>query len=582
MQCPKCGYLNDERTHLCHFCSTPLPRSRRAPTPRYAGQSSRLQTRPLVHIEPLPKASSAFAPLPEGALLNKLRYQVIDVREAGEDLNVYLVEDLWPIHVCPRCKQRIGQPDDLSCPFCGADLSNVTPLSLRHQVRESIEDQAFHAEARLMEMKIDHPGLILPHDFFIEAPYGPPRRYLVEPAFPMGRANSLSTPQRIERVLAWGAQLAQALATLHDHAFFLTDVDLGTISVDGSAARWICLDTVQRVSPTEERTASKLYSSNSRELMELLHHLATGLKHYEPSATLPDPARELFAAALNQQREHLDAASLSNALETTLQELRRPDSLTMQVGYHTDVGQVRVLNEDSLIALNAVAISRSHGMPVGVFCVADGMGGHQAGDVASQAAIQVIAERAAREVLAPIVTGELLPEPSRWLKETIQAANYAVYEKRQRANTDMGTTTVAALVIGTKVTIANVGDSRAYRLNRTGISRITTDHSLVERLVAVGQITRAEAAIHPQRNVIYRTVGDKKEVEVDVYQEPLRLNEAILLCSDGLSGLVSDERMWHMWRNASSPQEACDRLVEAANTAGGEDNITVIVIQFGT
>lgn len=580
MQCPKCGYQNDERSHLCYFCSTPLPRSRRTPTPRYAGQSSRLQTRPLVHIEPLPEASSAFAPLPEGALLNKLRYQVIDVREAGEELNVYLVEDLWPIHVCPRCKQRIGQPENLSCPFCGADLSNVTPLSLRYQVRESMEEQAFHAEARLLEMKFDHSGLILPHDFFIEAPYGPPRRYLVEPVPPADQVATFSPPQRIERVLAWGAQLAQALAILHDHAFFLTEIDLQTISIDGSVARWICLDIVQHVPPAEERSASRKYSSNSLQLMELLYYLATGLNHYDPGATMPDPARELFAAALNRQREHLDAASLSNALETTLQELRRPDSLTMQMGYRTDVGQVRVLNEDSLIALNAITISRSHGMPTGVFCVADGMGGHQAGDVASQTAVKIIAERSAREVLAPIVTGELLPEPSRWLKETIQAANYAVYEKRQRANTDMGTTLVAALVLGTKVMLANVGDSRAYRLNRTGISRITTDHSLVERLVAVGQITRAEAAIHPQRNVIYRTIGDKKEVEIDIFQEPLRPNDALLLCSDGLSGPVSDERMWHIWRNASSPQEACDRLVEAANTAGGEDNITIIIIQL--
>lgn len=580
MQCPKCGYPNDDASSLCHFCSNPLSRSRRTPTPRYAGQSSRLQTRPLVHIEPLPEASSAFAPLPEGALLNKLRYQVLDTRETGEKLNLYLVEDLWPIHVCPRCKERIGQPDNFSCPFCGADLSNVTPLSLRHQVRESIEEHAFDAEARLVEMQLEHAGLILPHDFFIEAPYGPPRRYLVEPAFPIGQATTFSTPQRIERVLAWGAQLAQALAHLHNHAFYLTDIDLERVSIENSLARWICLDVVRRIPPAEERSASMHYTSNALELVQLLYYLATGLKDYDPNATLPDPARELFAAALDPRREHLDVASLANAFETTLQELRRPASLTMQVGYQTDVGQVRVLNEDSLIALSTITISRSHGMPVGLFCVADGMGGHQAGDVASQAAVQVIAERTAREVLAPTATGELLPEPSRWLKETIQAANYAVYNKRQQANTDMGTTLVAALVLGTKVTLANVGDSRAYRLNRTGISRITTDHSLVERLVAVGQITRAEAAIHPQRNVIYRTVGDKKEVEIDVFQEPLRLNEAILLCSDGLSGPVSDERMWHIWRTSSSPQEACDQLVEAANTAGGEDNITVIIVQL--
>ena len=136
-----------------------------------------------------------------------------------------------------------------------------------------------------------------------------------------------------------------------------------------------------------------------------------------------------------------------------------------------------------------------------------------------------------------------------------------------------------ALVVGDMATIANVGDSRAYLLTQNKITQITTDHSLVERLVATGQITRDEANHHPQRNVIYRVIGDKPHTEIDLFRQLLHIGEALLLCSDGLSGMVPDEQIWQIWRTSTSPQEACDRLVEVANQAGGVDNITVVVVQ---
>jgi len=128
-------------------------------------------------------------------------------------------------------------------------------------------------------------------------------------------------------------------------------------------------------------------------------------------------------------------------------------------------------------------------------------------------------------------------------------------------------------------TIANVGDSRAYLLNQTEITQISTDHSLVERLVATGQITREEAANHPQRNIIYRVLGDRPEVEADLFQLRLAPGEALLLCSDGLSGMVPDRRIWQTWQTSISPQDACDLLVEAAIQAGGDDNITIVIVQ---
>jgi serine/threonine protein phosphatase PrpC len=193
-----------------------------------------------------------------------------------------------------------------------------------------------------------------------------------------------------------------------------------------------------------------------------------------------------------------------------------------------------------------------------------------------------MAEKMATDLLVPELTGGVDAQSfdaQRWLTDAVQAANLAVYTHRQSAGTNMGTTLVAALVIGNTAHIANVGDSRAYLINDDGIRQITTDHSLVERLIALGQITPDEARIHPQRNVIYRTVGDKEEAEIDLFVQQLNPGDSLLLCSDGLSGKVEDVEIWRLGRRGRSPQEACEQLVQAANDNGGDDNVTVIIIQ---
>jgi serine/threonine protein phosphatase PrpC len=273
------------------------------------------------------------------------------------------------------------------------------------------------------------------------------------------------------------------------------------------------------------------------------------------------------------------AQEFSQRLEAELQRMRRPSSISLIVGQKTDVGQVRTLNEDSLLTLQTTPVYRSKSRPTGVFVVADGMGGHDAGDVASQLTCNIIGEGTLADIMPAATQAKSLPDPSSWLEEITRAANQAVYEQRQAAHSDMGTTLTMALVSGDTATIANVGDSRAYHLTPEAITQITTDHSLVERLVAAGQITQAEAVDHPQKNVIYRVMGDRAKVDVDIFDQKLGVEEGILLCSDGLSGMIADDEIWHIWKTSYSPQEACDRLVEEANRAGGEDNITVLIVQ---
>ncbi|MBC8254209.1 MAG: serine/threonine-protein phosphatase, partial [Ardenticatenia bacterium] len=165
-----------------------------------------------------------------------------------------------------------------------------------------------------------------------------------------------------------------------------------------------------------------------------------------------------------------------------------------------------------------------------------------------------------------------------WLKSVIAETNQVVFERRRSSRNDMGTTLVLAVVEDDTAHIAHVGDSRAYLIADGAITRLTTDHSLVERLVATGQITAEQAATHPQRNVIYRNIGDKPKVEPDITRQTLAPGNVLLLCCDGLSGEISDEEILRIVTQSPSLPEAAQQLVAAANAAGGSDNISVILI----
>jgi protein phosphatase len=277
----------------------------------------------------------------------------------------------------------------------------------------------------------------------------------------------------------------------------------------------------------------------------------------------------------------MTASDLAETLKATIAEVRRPASVRIISDAQTDVGSVRDHNEDSLIAQELVRSNQGVSRPLGLYVVADGMGGHSAGEVASGIVINTLAQKMASEIMATQAgtSSPEVPDPEAWLQDSIAAANLAVFEQSKQTGNDMGTTVVAALLMGDTTYIGHVGDSRAYLLNAEGIRQLTIDHSLVERLIATNQITREEAQNHPQRNVIYRTIGDKSHVEVEVGKHRLAPGDRLLLCSDGLSGMVPDDEIWPIVMNSLSSPEACRQLIDAAKAAGGDDNITVIIVQ---
>ncbi len=244
----------------------------------------------------------------------------------------------------------------------------------------------------------------------------------------------------------------------------------------------------------------------------------------------------------------------------------------MRVGVYTDKGKVRQVNEDSYY------IPGDMDNDIRLFVVADGMGGHNAGDIASKVAIEVVTRYILRNF------GDCDKDKDNLLsllKDGIVLANQSIYEK---SLTDpqvkgMGTTLIVVLIYSGRLYIAHVGDSRVYVLRKNSIYQVTRDHSFVEELVESGQITREQAASHPQKNIITRALGSEELVDIDVSVRRFFRNDTILLCTDGLTNMVSDEEIRQKAQSIESCQQLAEELVYMANEAGGIDNITAVVVR---
>ncbi|MFO7742779.1 MAG: Stp1/IreP family PP2C-type Ser/Thr phosphatase [Anaerolineae bacterium] len=248
-----------------------------------------------------------------------------------------------------------------------------------------------------------------------------------------------------------------------------------------------------------------------------------------------------------------------------------------EIGWATDVGRMRDHNEDSALVIAAAQDGDDSQPLFGLFVVADGMGGHRSGEVASSLAARVTAHHVARQCYLPSLMDRQRDADQPALTEVLVGAVRAANDAVSQQVPGGGTTLTCALVLGSQAYVAHVGDSRAYVLDQAGLEQITHDHSLVDRLVETGQLTRDEAAVHPQRNVLYRAVGQSSALEVDTYVRRIPPGEHLLLCSDGLWDMVSGVDIVALIEQAPSLQKACDDLVAAANEAGGRDNVTAIL-----
>lgn len=257
--------------------------------------------------------------------------------------------------------------------------------------------------------------------------------------------------------------------------------------------------------------------------------------------------------------------------------------LRLKVAARTDRGRVRKNNQDSIFAGR---IALSGGGRAYLCLVADGMGGAKAGEHASRIAADVTHAQVQHRA-----SSQSPPDDTAWqglLRQAATAANRRVYEEaRGDAERDgMGTTLTIALIVGDRMHLASVGDSRAYLFNLGGVTedgalsaQLTSDHSLVARLVDIGQITPEQARVHPQRNILYRTIGTDPSVAVDTRSEHLEPGDVVVLCSDGLFNHVADEEIAQFVLQQPDPERAADALVALANERGGRDNISVVIVR---
>ncbi len=248
-------------------------------------------------------------------------------------------------------------------------------------------------------------------------------------------------------------------------------------------------------------------------------------------------------------------------------------------GQATDVGMVRTNNQDAVFSFVSTSRSSQQRPDFGLFIVADGMGGHHDGEKASAITASMVASYITHYIFLPMLNSdedtERVPVTESMIS-AVQKANADVITKVP----DGGTTLTAVAVIGDLAYVAHVGDSRIYLVTKDNIEQITRDHSLVQRYVELNLLTREEASIHAQKNVLYRALGQSESLEVDALTRRLPPNSKLMLCSDGLWNLVTDEEIMDIISNHSNPQEACDKLVALANAHGGSDNITVILLRI--
>ncbi len=481
------------------------------------------------------------------------RYRIEEFLRCEGGMNKYLAvkAEEEAVRSCWDCGNEAKDLADPFCSICGAELRKKVYL-----ITEAPLGDFFSPEAELLRKSILNPGVKRIYDVFEQGE----RSYLVEDWLPGGFLTEVERPFEQGRIKEMGIGLAETLGYLHKKGICRINLSEKNIQLYGGLVKISSLvgcDIEAEMAPVKKR--KKDLKNLNRTLKELSREETNSSTLRE---IFEDGARGKFSSAEEMLKE-LERLDLKEALAT--KELPN-------VGGLTDVGRVRSFNEDNFIIERLTD-------EIGLYLVADGMGGHEGGEIASRLAVETIL----KEVRGKLRAGDKARSKEdylRILKESMKKANTVVYRYGRENQKDMGTTTTAALVDRRQVYLANVGDSRAYRIGPGEISRLTVDHSLVAKLISLGRLSPEEAKDHPKSNVLYRCIGTEEKIEADLFDLEANEGEFLLLCSDGLWGELEDEQIHALVRESSSPQQGCWELVRAAKEHGGRDNITAILVKL--
>lgn len=605
--CTHCNTINRSEARFCAGCGAKLPENGNTHPSEPVGDNTLESLKGLIQqgvglLNPLVdsidrtlKPSAIVEPQLAGKVREDPLPQPVNARSPGEVVSYFTItETITAPHSpyvvyyqafnsasCPQCKRANPKRSAQFCPNCGTPY----PTFIIRQSSPSRVPKDTNNIQKLLNLSQKTPNIIPYYNAFeIDE-----QQYLVmlHPKDSWRLLASLPIPQPQELALAWCISLAKAMASLHDQGLVLTseektDLRNNVIILNEIRACFSDLTTAHQPVDTERERVEK--QRDMRLLARLLYLLVTGQELRASATVIPISLRRVVETA-RQGRYTTIQEMILDMQKPPVVELTR--SLRQMVGYATHVGKVRDHNED-FVGTYSFAMEQTPGSPqIGLLVVADGMGGHEAGERASKQVVSTVMSKVQELQAVPALKGVTRPlrqakTASDVLRDAIQQSNNLLYAARQKAHTgiDRGTTLNAVLIIGDSATVANVGDSRTYLLRGGMLQQITQDHSLVASLISAGLITDEEARKHPQRNQIFRTMGDKPNVEVDTFPQVLSAGDCLLLCSDGLWEMIRDDDIQSILLNAPSPQAACDELIQAANDAGGEDNISVIVVKL--
>jgi len=579
--CPNCGATDSEPdSTFCQTCGSKLDSALIQPLapPRACGEGKTISGRFIVH----------------SLLWTAPTYNAYQAVAQSSPSSVYTI-----------IEQRLSFSD----PFAG--VSPVTPAGDAHgKVSGSLEEAA---------AAFERFGLFKPIEHSIE---GEDVYIVLEQIKGQAIAHFDQTDEKEARSIA--LQLCALAEQFHRHGWVYNGFEpYGIVLDEDRHVRLISIDRARQagtpiedapIYPSRGFTAPELFSSDALydvrsdvySIGSMLQFLLTGESGtagegsglYPVATVFPNFERLLARARAEDPSERFQSIA---ELREALTALNLP--VVLQSGHFTDVGLIRELNEDSVLALNLTQYYESVQTQIGLYIVSDGMGGEAAGEVASRVTVRSVAEwmteklisaslKSTRDerIAAPTQTGGLRlavangheMATTEMLKEAVVAANrevmaYATANPHERG---LGATVTVAMLVGEVLTIAHVGDSRCYLLSGDVLTQVTEDHSLVQKMVNTGNLSRFEARSHPYRNVIYRSIGADEQIEIDIIRKKLTSGDMLMLCSDGLNGMLGDDQIRDILLVNPEPTAAAKELVVAANAAGGEDNTSVIVVRI--
>lgn len=461
----------------------------------------------------------------------------------------YLATDVRPekpTRKCWECGDLSTARSEKSCRACGAPLKDR-----RFLVSARWESALFSAYEEFFAKGLNHPGLATPIDVFRQAE----QLLSVIPYNGEGLMLDEASPLPNQRVLDLGQRIAGTVAYLHINGVRARSITRANLLISpDNTVRLFDLDveeTSEQPMPSDRRGQELLsFGEILRRYCDVQADTLLDFLESVENGALPSPAQ--FGRAVEQRFEALGSVTYAPGLAAM-----------------SDVGLTRQLNEDNWGW-------RKLSPRASLFVVADGMGGHDSGEVASMLAAKTICTQAREKESANTVGVEAVEA---LLDESFQTANNTIKENAEEKGTDMGTTMVCTLLYENKTAfVANVGDSRCYLIRNNTLHQVSKDHSLVAKMVEKGRITAEEARNHPHSNILLRTVGTERDVDIDIFRVDVEPGDKFLMCTDGLWGEVEDRDIEALVNQFPDPRLAARELIRAAHHGGGKDNVTLMIV----